>query len=444
MMFVNGIIGIMRTKVIDLELSEKVEPEWDPDEYDALRVLARYHRKPIAWITLEGSSSRSSADNAQFQEALIQQLGNSLALAVLNEHIDGGKSSNSSRDPISIVVCTRDRTAHLAACLRALQAQEYPFYEIIVVDNAPSNNETALLARGLGVRYVHEPRPGLNWARNRAVKEARYPIIAFTDDDARPDRFWLAAINTAFGDPGVRGVTGFIAPAELETKAQHLFELAYGGMGKGFDRQTFRIQALSTRELLWANSFGVGANMAFRRDVFSSIGDFDVALDAGTPAGGAGDLDMFHRLLANGFTLVYEPSAVVWHIHRRSEDLLAQQVHDNGRSFGAYLLTCIRNGTVTRSEVLSFIARELLRRWVSGIIRPRGLPRYLILQEFFGALGSPFAYRASQINAITIAKKFHALNPQTEATLGSEEVSTYLSDACQTAAVTPGSNVRSH
>ena len=57
-------------------------------------------------------------------------------------------------------------------------------------------------------------------------------------------------------------------------------------MGKGFSRRTYRKSELNAYEMLAAHTFGVGANMAFRRRVFSEIGSFDVALDVGTPTGG--------------------------------------------------------------------------------------------------------------------------------------------------------------
>jgi GT2 family glycosyltransferase len=397
----------MRTKVFEIELAENLGTVWEVEGYDALHILARYHGKPIGWLSLGNLTYQSVVSHDRFREALTEELGWSLARAVLHKHVDCTFVEKPSLEPISIVVCTRDRTDQLAACLDAVQAQDYPCYEIIIVDNAPSNNDTARLTNGLPIKYVHEPRPGLNWARNRGVTEARHSIVAFTDDDVRPDRYWLRGIGQAFTEPGVMAVTGLIAPAELETNAQHLFEFVYGGMGKGFQRRTFRVDGMSTRDLLWANAFGVGANMAFRREVFSLIGGFDVALDVGTPAGGAGDLDMFHRLVAKGCTLVYDPSVLVWHVHRRSNKLLQQQLYDNGRSFGAYLLTCIRNRTVSPIAVLGFIAREWLgRRLIGQILRPRGLPRRLILMEIIGALRSPIAYRAAQAHARKVAEIF--------------------------------------
>ena len=182
-------------------------------------------------------------------------------------------------------------------------------------------------------------------------------------------------------------------PAELATLEQCLFEWVYGGMRHGFERWLFRRDLLSTTELLWANLCGVGTNMAFRRQVLIELGGFDPALDVGGPAGGGGDLELFHRLVAAGYSLLYEPAAIVWHIHRRDRAGLRRQLFDNGRSFGAYLLTCAANRTVPGGQVVSFALRNwlywaLLRR----LVHPGWMPRALVLAELQGALVSPWAY----------------------------------------------------
>ena len=74
------------------------------------------------------------------------------------------------------------------------------------------------------MRYVCEPRPGLNWARNRAIIEAQGEIIAYTDDDCLVDPGWVRSFVQVFMEnPEAAAVTGLVLPAELETEAQNLF-----------------------------------------------------------------------------------------------------------------------------------------------------------------------------------------------------------------------------
>jgi hypothetical protein len=166
------------------------------------------------------------------------------------------------------------------------------------------------------------------------------------------------------------------------------------------DRERYWRDELPPRDLLWASSFGVGANMAFRRELFDRIGGFDPALDVGTPSRGAGDVEMFHRLVTAGHTLVYEPAALVRHLHRIDMESLREQLRDNGRSFGCYLLTCARNRTVRRASIAAFLVKDWLRPWIlRRLLRPGPMPRSLILAELAGMLASPLAYRATRAHA---------------------------------------------
>jgi glycosyltransferase involved in cell wall biosynthesis len=399
----------MPTKVLDLDLSEKIASVSVGEGNDSLYILVRYCKQPIGWVWISIPNPDVSVISAEhLQQEIMQQLGKKLMQKLLGRQLGTHSDRQISLEPISIIVCTRNRTQYLKHCLQALLELDYPNYEIIVVDNAPSNDDTFQLAQQLPVRYVREDRPGLDWARNRGIAEARYNIVAFTDDDAQVDRYWLNAINHAFAEPEVMAVTGYVAPAELETNAQCLFEFDYGGMGHGFQRRVIQRNHLSDRDLLWASSFGVGVNMAFRREVFAQIGPFDVALDVGTPSHGAGDVEMFHRLVAQGYTLVYEPSMLVWHTHRRHRAALHQQIYDNGRSFGCYLLTCWHKHKFKPSSILKFFLYNWLGLWViRNLIRPpRKLPRYFALIELFGMLTSPFAYRATQACAKQVAATY--------------------------------------
>jgi len=314
-------------------------------------------------------------------------------------------ASSGERPPISVVICTRDRVTSLARCLAALTALDYPNYEILVVDNAPSTPDTETFVRARAdLRYCREDRPGLDWARNRGVAEARHDIIAFTDDDTEVDRHWLTGIAQAFAEPDVDFVTGLVLPMKLDTDARHYFENIYGGMGKGFDAQTRDPQSMWTHDILWASALGVGANMAFRRRTFSKAGLFDPALDVGTATRGGGDIEMFHRALARGCVHVYQPSALLWHEHREDFEGLRHQLSDNGSGFACYLLTCLRNRTVSRMAVARFAARAWLWDWqVKRLIRPGRHRRDLVLAEIAGVIRAPRLWREAQRRAKVLA-----------------------------------------
>lgn len=304
--------------------------------------------------------------------------------------------------PISVVVCTRDRPNSLRQCLASLGRLRYPAMEIIVVDNASTSDDTRRITVESGARYLREDRPGLDWARNRGWLEARHDIVAYIDDDAQADPYWLSGINLGFTGPAVAAVTGLILPAELHTRAQQIFEAYGNGMSKGTTARLFDPARMTAEQLIRAQDIGVGTNMAFRKSALHELGGFDTALDVGTPACGAGDLDMLHRVLVAGRSIAYQPSAIVRHRHRRDMEGLVRQYRNNGRSYGVYLIKLWRGGSVPKGAVLRFgvwiWARWLLGRPMYKLVGRHRLPMRALLAELLGALSSPFAYRATYRN----------------------------------------------
>jgi GT2 family glycosyltransferase len=323
--------GLAPVALVEIELERPLEPLEGLGVAVAAEALVRRSGEPAGWVRLPVSGGRCGVP-------LIREALDRMTLPPPRPVEPG------PRLEVTVAVCTRDRPEELAACLDALGRVDYEGLEILVVDNAPSSEATRLLVerRGGRVRYVREPRPGLDWARNRAIAEARGEILAFTDDDVAVDPGWIRALVAAFADETVAAVTGLVLPAELETEAQVLFE-RYRSFGRGFAP---RRVAAETRGALAhrhgaAGDYGTGANMAFRRSLFGRIGSFDPALDVGTPTRGGGDLEMFFRVLKEGHVLVYEPRALVRHRHRRSMEALRGQIADHGVSFSSYIVRSI-------------------------------------------------------------------------------------------------------
>ncbi|MEM6283281.1 MAG: glycosyltransferase family A protein [Chloroflexota bacterium] len=309
---------------------------------------------------------------------------------------------------ISVVICTRDRTEDLKKCLPSILEQEGAEYEVIVVDNAPSTEDTRLYVESLSsdrLRYIHEPTPGLSVARNTGLDAATGEIIAFTDDDALASADWLHRLVYVFEtDDQVGCVTGLTLPAELESEAQVMFE-RFGGFnkGRGFEPIVWSMKTHAETEPLFpylAGQFGAGVNMAYRTELIRDLGKFDDALGAGTPAKGAEDIDMFFRVIVEGYKLVYEPNAVLYHHHRRNYDGLAKQLQGSGKAFGAFVMKCIIDRP---SRLLYFLGQvPFTIRYLFGKDSARNenkqdeFPQELANGELLGMAQGPFLYLYSR------------------------------------------------
>jgi GT2 family glycosyltransferase len=295
---------------------------------------------------------------------------------------------------VTVAVCTRDRPTDLKRCLDSLALLDFPNLDLLVIDNAPGSDVTERLVCESypKVHYVHEPRPGLGWARNRAIFESRGEIVAFTDDDVSVDPGWVRALVAVFAEhDDVMAVTGLVVAYELETEAQIFFE-RYGGFARGFTRMWWRLNSSPGPRWikLGTGQFGTGANMAFRRSLFDEIGCFDPALGAGTVTHGGEDLEMFFRVLKNGHTLVYEPNAVARHRHRCKYGDLREQLTNHSTSLYSYLVRSAIDYPEERSGLalvgFYWLYGLLIRRWLGSFFRSRGFPRDLAWAELNGGL----------------------------------------------------------
>jgi GT2 family glycosyltransferase len=190
------------------------------------------------------------------------------------------------------------------------------------------------------IRYTCELRPGLSRARNHGLNQAKYDIVAFTDDDVMVDSGWPGAVAAGFaGDSAAMCVTGLVASRALDTGSERYFDSRYS-WGDAFEPRRYDLDAHRHPSRLYpfsAGIFGTGANFAVRRSAIASLGDFDPLLGAGSPSRGGEDLDMFLRVILAGGRICYLPSALVWHHHRADMHALGEQIYSYGYGLGAYL-----------------------------------------------------------------------------------------------------------
>lgn len=387
----------MPTAVVEVELKHRSAGIDVPGSYERALVLLRWGGRPVGQLALPVTGGRVPA--AAFETALTRWAGWDFWRTWLHDSLGWDEAEPvSSERPLraTVVVCTRERPNDLARCLYALMAMPDDGQEFLVVDNRPAGDSTKrVVASYPRVRYVRQDEGGLDAARNRGLREAKHAIVAFTDDDAFVDANWLRALTRNFGDPLVQCVTGLTLPAELETDAQECFE-RYSPFGRGYARRTFDSAEMNPMAV---GPVGAGANMAVRRSLLDTVGEFDEALDGGTPTRSGGDHEMFSRILAAGFRIVYDPAALSWHKHRRTHAELTATARGYGTGVYAMWTRALlvgREWSVLKQAVawlrhgqVPELARSLHPRY-------RRVPIGVLLAELRGCVAGPRAYMASR------------------------------------------------
>jgi glycosyltransferase involved in cell wall biosynthesis len=404
-------------------LTSRIGPDGSP--YRRSKVLVRLHGQPLGQVDIPLIGDTSPDDVAELIES---QLSGEIAthlredgldsLADLGRDGDGAtlpRCTPSSADPaavplVSVIVCTYTRCDQLAETLVSILASDYPNFEILVVDNCPSDPSVRELVETTygddrRVRYVREWRRGLSRARNAGYVFSRGEIVAFTDDDVVVDRSWISALVSAFiEDPVASCVTGLVLGAQLDTPAQLYFE-DFGGFAKGFSRNIYDLKDHRPESPLFpwfTGVFGTGANIALRKSALGDLWEFDPALGTGTVTCGGEDLDCFAQLILEGHRLVYEPRALLWHTHVSNDDELHSKLHSYGIGYSAYLTKQFVQGGGHRLSMLKAIPAGV--RYARRGDSRHDLPsqgkarRSLLVAELRGMALGPWRYFRSRVH----------------------------------------------
>lgn len=386
----------MSYSIVEIEVTRPLPTVSVPEEDAGLAFLLRRKGKPVGFW-MEALPPHTVLTPDDLSARISEQVGSKLLSESIREELVPPVEPD--RLPsLSIAICTKDRSEHLARCLDALQVLPPSVLgrpvsvEVLVVDNAPSDSRTrALVASRPGVRYAREPRPGLNFARNRALQEAGGELLAFLDDDVTVDPGWLNGLMEVWAEnPDAAAFTGLVLPYELATEAQILFERR-GGFRRGFEKLRYHGQGQPGNPLYpcGAGIFGAGANMAFRRDVLLELGGFDEALDTGPPLPGGGDLDIFYRVIRAGYPLVYEPQYLAFHRHRRGLEGLRRQYRSWGLGFMAFVAKSYRTDPAQRPKFRRLVHwwfKDQLKQLLKSLLGRHVLPPRMILAELWGGV----------------------------------------------------------
>jgi glycosyltransferase involved in cell wall biosynthesis len=173
---------------------------------------------------------------------------------------------------IATIVCAYNERQLLPGCLHSLLAQTRPPDDILVINNA-STDETGAVARAVpGVRVVDEPNKGLVVARETARRATEADIVAFVDADCRAPITWLARVEAQFARAGSPvAVTGPYRFYDWDWTGRTLI--------RGYDLLVAPPTHALVHHLCGLGAILYGGNFAVRRDALARIGGFDQRIE---------------------------------------------------------------------------------------------------------------------------------------------------------------------
>jgi glycosyltransferase involved in cell wall biosynthesis len=293
----------------------------------------------------------------------------------------------------SVVIPTSHRPDELDRCLAAVAAQDYPSFDIIVIDNSEGDPETERIARKWNARYVREPKKGLCRARNRGALVSSSDILAYLDDDSVPEPGWLAGLAAEFTDPLVMGVGGKTIPLRLETDSERVFSQV---RGDAYNRPAPLVVDRNNPywfEICGFGGIGAGCNMAVRRAAFEVWPGFHERTDRGTPVYGGGEQHAFLSLVSLGFKVSYTPHAVVRHPFPPTMETLRQRYLRDLTASTAFFTMMLFEEAGHRRKTLRYLweaIRGKERTWRGSVsARPRVVSR---LESAAALVLGPFKY----------------------------------------------------
>jgi GT2 family glycosyltransferase len=265
----------------------------------------------------------------------------------------------------SVVVCvyTMRRWDDIVSALDALEVQTHAVQRVIAVvdhnDELLSRLSSAAATRRIPVDVIPNSRGrGLSGARNTAIEVCTTDLVAFLDDDARPESTWLELLVQPFCDPRVQITGGRATPNWPNDRPRWFpeeFDWVVGSTYKGMPTDLADVRNVH------------GASMAFRSEVFARIGGFDEGLGRiGTLPVGCEETELCIRLAQA------EPSARIVFC---PESLVHHRVSDDRTRFAYFVRRGYSEG-ISKARISRLVGAATAtkdERGYAGRVLPRGI-----------------------------------------------------------------------
>lgn len=243
--------------------------------------------------------------------AFIHQIYFYLRYLRLGGKVTSQTDSDVQLPAVSVIVCAHNEYDNLQDYLSILLEQDYPCYEVIVVDDCSEDGSDLLLERWSrqygNLYHTFVPR-GARVLSNKklaltiGIKAAHHDYLLLTDADCRPEsKFWIREMMQGFANQQTEVVLGFSPYFEKSNLLNHLI-----GYDTLFNGLQYMGMARAGKPYM-----GVGRNLAYKRETFFSVGGFK-----GLLGNRAGDDDLFVNRIANAANtvVVNNPNSIVWSV----------------------------------------------------------------------------------------------------------------------------------
>lgn len=269
---------------------------------------------------------------------------------------------------LTVAICTWNRSALLRPTLERMTELRVPAgieWELLVVDNNCTDETPSVvsaMADRLPLRTLHEPKPGLSNARNRAVAEARGSYVIWTDDDVLVDTEWLASYAGAFRARPDAAVFGGPIDPWFDGEPPPWLQAAFPDIAGAFAARDLGDAEVALRA---PDRLPFGANMAFRIDVQRQHA-YDPELGRrGAAMIGGEETQVMARILIEGHHGYWVPGARVRHFIPKAR----QSTRYLRRYFQGYGISVARIGAVPRAPTLLGRPRWAWRQAVEHEVR---------------------------------------------------------------------------
>ena len=243
----------------------------------------------------------------------------------------------SSEKTIGVVIRTLNESELIGRCLETLRGQRGSFdVDILVVDSG-STDSTLEIARADGARIVNLSPEDFDYSKalNVGIDQVGGDIVVSLSAHAIPvDDGWLERMTAPFDDPRVAGVASRQVPwPEAPWQEVQRLRQQFGTARCVYSPGT-------SDEILFSN-----AASSIRRDVWREQPFTLPAVE---------DLEWARRVVAEGWSIVYEPEAAVYHSHHENARARARRLIDINRVHHEEAATQTRRRTLRDAAGLLF------------------------------------------------------------------------------------------